>query len=444
MAETVLPSVRGRKRIQIHLALTGGAMASAGLAGFAIGLVVQGVLAVTGAPDAASWWLAVVAAGVVLDGIRLIVGRPAPLTLGRQVPQEWGRLLPLPLTAVLYGARLGVGPLTILSTWMWWSMLVAASLIGVWTAVAVSMWFALSRMLLNGGVAFFDSAAWNRSLIRFRRVGWGGLTTAAGALVAVVALTSCSVVEGERPTLLAYEISSESVTEPTIGSSVFDPDPRLTPWTTQPAQLEDVVRTQPDELAFATDDEPGSAGSESTTTTAEPPTATEYALARLLPSQIDGMTVVDDPTIDRFLNIDEAAAIQPDPTEEIALLETRGYRGGWIRAFRSEESDVAVAAVYEFRNPAEAEFYLEDGLITIGGYGGEFFDIPQLPGVRGFQQELEDDGETVRTLGGAFFHEHRWHLLYLVGAPATVTPEALIPALQTYYSSAVGEATAGL
>ena len=37
-----------------------------------------------------------------------------------------------------------------------------------------------------------------------------------------------------------------------------------------------------------------------------------------------------------------AADIQPDPTEEIALLETRGYRGGWIRAFRNDGNDVAV------------------------------------------------------------------------------------------------------
>ncbi|MEM9564232.1 MAG: hypothetical protein AAGA93_16540, partial [Actinomycetota bacterium] len=91
-----------------------------------------------------------------------------------------------------------------------------------------------------------------------------------------------------------------------------------------------------------------------------------------------------------------------------------------------------VASVYEFRDETEAEFYLEDGLITIGGYGGTFFDIPGLPGVRGFAQEIPGDGEAsadLVSLGASFKRGDRWYLLYFLGSPDRVTPEVLVPAV---------------
>src|SRR5688500_3889958 len=59
----------------------------------------------------------VVAVALVLD----VLGLPRPLSVGRQVPRSWARVLPLRTAAVLYGARLGAGPATILNTWLWWA-----------------------------------------------------------------------------------------------------------------------------------------------------------------------------------------------------------------------------------------------------------------------------------------------------------------------------------
>ena len=133
---------------------------------------------------------------------------------------------------------------------------------------------------------------------------------------------------------------------------------------------------------------------------AEAPPATPEALGTALIAHIDGFVLLNDPATNRFLDLESAAAIQPDPTEEIGLLETRGYQGGWTRAFRSTGNDVAVTSVYQFDDAAQAEFYLEDGLITIGGYGGTFFDIDGLPGVRGFTQDFTDGDEELVSLGG--------------------------------------------
>ncbi len=455
MAETVTPSVRGRQRWNAEAALLAGAAATAAIAGFAFGLIGEVLVATVGGlgdlvDDSSSSsgadpmvivWIAV--AGLGLDASRLLTGRPRPLTLGRQVPREWGRLLPLPVTAFLYGGRLGVGPLTILSTWMWWAALIAAALVGVWVAVAVSVSFAVSRVVINGlvGRRLARRPESNLAAVRsFQQRGWSGLTGLAAVLIVATAFLAGCGVAGDpaaRPVLLgpsddnaatATAMTPEALAAEAVASVGDTPPP------TSPAQLEDFVRTS----TLHSDIPPSTsaAGAQPAiepavvAVTADP--AERIALAELAPTSLSGMVVIDDSDVDRYLTIDEAAAIQPDPTEEIALLETRGYRGGWIRAFRSPASDVAVAAVYEFADAAEAEFYLEDGLITIGGYGGQFFDVAELPDIRGFQQDVVDDGETVRTLGGAFHRDNRWFLLYVVGSPETVTPDVLIPALRSW------------
>ncbi len=437
MAETVTPSVRGRQRLTAEAALLTGAAATAAMTGFVFGLIGQAVLAALSPADRQPMAIVgIVAVGLVLDAGRLLTGRPRPVTLGRQVPREWGRLLPLTVTAFLYGGRLGVGPLTILSTWMWWAALVGAALVNVWAAVAVSVWFALWRVAINGlvGRRLARRPQSNLAAVRsFRQRGWSGLTGLAAVLtVATAFLAGCGVI-GEpaaRPVLLNRaddNAAGNVITSEAVVPEAITPEPD-TPSLISPAQLEDFVRTSTplDTTQSASPSGEPSDTAESSDT--DPP----VALGALAPTSLTGMVAIDDPSVDRFLTIDEAAAIQPDPTEEIALLETRGYRGGWIRAFRSPASDVAVAAVYEFADESEAEFYLEDGLITIGGYGGQFFDVAELPDIRGFQQDVTDDGETVRTLGGAFHRDNRWFLLYVVGSPETVTPDVLIPALRSW------------
>ena len=55
------------------------------------------------------------ATALALDLLRVPV-----LSVRSQVPQAWTRLFSVSTAALLYGARLGVGPLTILNTWLWW------------------------------------------------------------------------------------------------------------------------------------------------------------------------------------------------------------------------------------------------------------------------------------------------------------------------------------
>ena len=89
-----------------------------------------------------------------------------------------------------------------------------------------------------------------------------------------------------------------------------------------------------------------------------------------------------------------------------------------------------MTSVYQFEDAAQAEFYLEDGLITIGGYGGSFFDIEGQPGVRGFAQSFTDEGEELISLGAAFQVGPRWFLTYIVGSPESVTPAMLLPVVE--------------
>src|SRR5688572_29080255 len=118
-------------RIQVNglLALSGAL--SGALVGFALGLVPM--------PDA-PYWLAIVAA--VLDALRV-----PTLAVRKQVPQYWGRIFQPRIVAVLYGARLGVGPLTLLPTWLWWAALVVGASRGPWVGAATGATFAIVRTL---------------------------------------------------------------------------------------------------------------------------------------------------------------------------------------------------------------------------------------------------------------------------------------------------------
>jgi hypothetical protein len=409
-------------------------------------------------PGAVVWSL--VGAGLVLDLVTLATGRPKPLANGRQVPREWGRLLPPSTVAVLYGARLGVGPLTMLSTWTWWSVTVASALIGLGTAVGVAATFAVVRLVVS--LAFSELAGDREHATSFGRLQAarrpGRLALNLLGLVAIVAVvgTACSSgpgleLAGERPHLDAESNSRpplrsepldddalEVVTRslaPDGSAQPVDPDAvpyDATPPVTAPAALEDFVRPSP-----AAHTATPIAGLATAPEESEALSATPDALAGALVPVIEGFAPIDGSATDRYLDLDAAAAIQPDPTEEIGLLETRGFRGGWTRAFRSTGNDVAVTSVYQFADAAQAEYYLEDGLIMIGGYGGTFFDIEGLPGVRGFTQSFVEEGEELVSLGAAFQAGPRWYLVYFVGSPDTVTPDVLVPTVTRQRASAL-------
>jgi hypothetical protein len=56
-------------------------------------------------------------ASVALDTAR----RPRPPAVHTQVPQWWGHRFGPWWAAARYGLRLGLGPATILNTWLWWA-----------------------------------------------------------------------------------------------------------------------------------------------------------------------------------------------------------------------------------------------------------------------------------------------------------------------------------
>lgn len=147
-----MPSVRGRERVRVVVTMVAAALASGGLTGFVLGVA----WVVARLPDLpVGWAAAAVTAAVTADLIHrrvpLHTSWPVrwltPLAVGRQVPQAWARIFPLPVAAGLYAMRLGVGPLTVLNTWTWWAAAVVGAAAGPWPSTAVGALFGAVRIL---------------------------------------------------------------------------------------------------------------------------------------------------------------------------------------------------------------------------------------------------------------------------------------------------------
>ena len=154
------------------------------------------------------------------------------------------------------------------------------------------------------------------------------------------------------------------------------------------------------------------------------------ALEQLLIDSVPGFEPVADPAADRFLDLAAAAALQPDPTQEAPLLETRGFQGGWTRAFRDDSNNVIVATVYDFVSALEADFYLEDGTITVIGEGGTIYEVESIPDGRGFRQDTADASGPLVIWGITFTRNNQWYLVSLLGHPDTATPDLLLTAAE--------------
>src|SRR5690606_22169942 len=111
-------------------------------------------------------------------------GRPRPLSVGRQVPREWSRLFSPPTVAVLYGGRLGVGPATILTTWLWWAVLILGAAGGVWTATAAGAAFGLVRTVVMVALAEWIRVAAAPRMARVRALETTALVALAPLAVA--------------------------------------------------------------------------------------------------------------------------------------------------------------------------------------------------------------------------------------------------------------------
>lgn len=156
------PPVRGYRKLQVAVVLAAAAITSGALVGFALGVALAplGALIAAAAPpwlalspgagpsQAPPWLVAAVvtALAVALDVLAVRRGGPRPWSVRRQVPREWSRLFGPVTVAALYGARLGVGPLTILNTWLWWGAALLGGLGGPWTGAATGAAFATARI----------------------------------------------------------------------------------------------------------------------------------------------------------------------------------------------------------------------------------------------------------------------------------------------------------
>jgi hypothetical protein len=359
--------VRGRERNRVAAVLLAASAATGALAGFALGALWQLAGLPSLAPVAA---IALVVGATVADAVGL-----RPLAVGRQVPREWGRLFEPSTTALLYGARLGVGPLTILTTWWWWAATVVSASHGAVTAAATGAVFGAVRVVVMLAVARRVETEMPRRIARVRaaeRRVRSVLTVACAAVVAAALLTSCSS-DREAPRA-ARSTTTTSTT-------------RATPTTVAPTPTDR-------ELAAALITDPG-----------------------------PGFHPVDDPAHTGPLDLDAAARAEADVRAERALLQTRGFQRGYQRSWANGTDRSALVAVYRFATPDGAAAYLQDGIITATGYGAQLFDVPAVPGARGMSQAGSGPGGSTVAHAVVFTRGDRFFLVVVTSDNSAATPD---------------------
>ena len=351
-------------------------------------------------PALNAWALAaLVVACVLLD----VVPVAAPFSVLRQVPQLWGRIFSPRVVAVLYGARLGVGPLTILRTWLWWGGFVAASSAGPWWGAGVGAAFGVVR------VAVMLAAGTRAGGMRGRE---RPVSLALAAAVLVVLAVSASAVE--RPPAPA----TATATAPADASS-RTPSPSTT--------TDGPDRGQPPEP---------------TTSEAAPPAdPLDPALAGALPEVLlPGWERAADDPARRLGALDLAAAAEAeaDTSAERSLLETRHFRRGHARGWRGPDGQVGYASVYEFASPADASAYLVDGVTTIEARGARVYDVAAPPGATGFsqaEQTAAGEGSTV-SHGVVFADGARFFLVFVSGSDSSLDPATAAEAARSVAAGA--------
>ncbi|HYD10867.1 MAG TPA: hypothetical protein VEA78_12270, partial [Acidimicrobiales bacterium] len=192
--------MRGATRILVITIQAAAGAVTAGLLGLLVGTVW---------PWSTPWWLALVAAG--LDVLRV-----RPSAVRTQVPAYWGRIFDARLVALLYGARLGIGPLTMLPTWLWWAALLLGAAEGPWPSALVGATYAVVRTLTSwvaGEVTVRQGPSRVHALD-------GRVRVVAALVVAAVALAACSGDEREptkasgTPTSIELTPTTTSTTTP--------------------------------------------------------------------------------------------------------------------------------------------------------------------------------------------------------------------------------------
>jgi hypothetical protein len=146
IAETVTHTVSGWRRARVRSLLLLATTFSASVFGFCAGLLGLAVGPLHISPVLLAG-LAV--ASLVADEAGRRWKLAKPLAVGRQVPREWGIVFSPEVVSVLYGLRLGIAPLTILASWIWWVAIVAAAVYGPWFSALVGATFAVTRIVVS-------------------------------------------------------------------------------------------------------------------------------------------------------------------------------------------------------------------------------------------------------------------------------------------------------
>lgn len=219
MVETIVPVVHGTRTWVVSVLMFGlGAVSSAAL----LGLLLGAALPAGGA--AAALLVAVFAAleaAAELGALRL----PLP-QLRRQVPERWRERYPQPVTALLYGAGLGIGFATYLPVA---TLLVVAAgvaaLAGPVGGAAVLAGFGLGRTLVlaaaTARVRSYEQAGGR--VERMARLARGGRLRRANAVaLALLALVLASAAAtGEAQAATRLDLGADSVSDPSAAPGVL-------------------------------------------------------------------------------------------------------------------------------------------------------------------------------------------------------------------------------
>jgi hypothetical protein len=382
VAETVTPSVRGTLRVRVVVALLAAGVVT-GAASAALPGAVWRALDLPRASVAVAALVALVAVG--LDAVHV-----RPLDIRRQVPQLWGRLFAPETVAVLYGARLGVGPLTILTSWLWWAAIAIAVTLGPLPAAVAGASFHVARVAtMLAATAGAQSRMPDRIALVQRRERDVARVAIALAAVAALAVASSDFSRESRPPRADSAKSS--------GGAASGP-------ASAPA-------------------------ASATTTTSRPPvprTPETDALDALIPDDpLPGFTRVPDGTRGAGpLDLDAAAAAEHDTQAERAVLETRHFRRGIARVWvgPDDPGDTVYIAIYEFADAAGASANLEDGRELLEARKVTRFPV-DVPGAFGFSQIDESGAGPVAGHAVAFTSANRYALVIVGGEPGRRTPD---------------------
>ncbi|MGI8793667.1 MAG: hypothetical protein ACR2H3_10900 [Acidimicrobiales bacterium] len=363
-----MPSVRGLTRAKVVLVLAGSAASTAALVGFATGLIWAAAELPRLSPTAAATALVIAAA---LDPV------VRPLAVQRQVPQAWGRLFGAPTAALLYGSRLGPGPLTILSTWLWWTALIVGSSTGAWGGAAVGATFGLGRVVVMLAVG-------TRAGRLRRHERRAGVTV---ALVSITLAVALAIAAGQTNSAVAGPSSAAA-------RAVGAPSAKSRSTTTVVGNPVGPIRPDEDVAGRLPDDAGG-------------------GYIRVTDRAERGLGPLD---------LRAAAAAEDDEEAERSLLETRGFERGHARAWQSP-GRVAYAAVYRFATANGAEAYARDGLINVEGRGVRHYPVETPAGGTGFGSTSESADGSAVSQGLAFVRGRYFYLVIVTGDEGdTVSP----------------------